>query len=277
MKVCVVGSGNWGSAIFNLLKKNRVEAHLISRLNFDTLKKETFNTLFIALRTEAIQDFITNYIQFIPKKICSLSKGVFTTEAPFLSSYLLERGFNFATLFGPNFADEVECENYTISTISSNNLTFAKDLQAILQNKFFETEISNDIKSAEIYGIFKNIIAIFTGFASGMQMCENTKSAIFTKLIHEMIDFAKKCGGQESSFFLSSGIGDLFLTASSSKSRNFDFGMNFAKESSFKPEKTVEGLRSLASLPAFEKIYNYKFVTYRKLYNLIIKGEKFEI
>ena len=277
MKVCVVGSGAWGTAIFNLLRKNGVDASLVSRLKLENLKSERFDIVFIALRTEAIWDFIMEYEGYLPKKICSLSKGVFTVERPFFSSYITEKGFAFATLFGPNFSDEVEIEKKTLSTASSNDLNFAETLRDLLQNQFFEVEVSKDVKSAEIYGIFKNIIAIFTGFASGVGMCENTKSAIFTKLIYEMIDFAKKCGGQEGSFFLSSGIGDLFLTASSSKSRNFDFGFNLAKDPSFISEKTVEGLRSLSSLPALERIYQYEFVEYKKLYNLIIKGERLEI
>jgi glycerol-3-phosphate dehydrogenase (NAD(P)+) len=276
MKICIVGSGTWGTAIFNLLRKNDVEATLTSRLNLESLKNESFDIVFIALRTEVIQDFITKYEHFLPNKICSLSKGVFSVDKPFFSSHMLEKGFIFATLFGPNFSDEVEVEKKTLSTASSSDLNFAKTLRNLLQNKFFEVEVSTDVKSAEIYGIFKNIIAIFTGFANGVGMCENTKSAIFTKLIYEMIDFAKKCGGQESSFFLSSGIGDLFLTASSSKSRNFEFGMKFAKNSSLITEKTVEGLRSLSSLPALEKIYQYEFVEYKKLYNIVINGEKFE-
>ncbi len=271
MKVCVVGSGNWGVAIFNLLKKNGIDAKILSRLNLALLEKENFDIIFIALRTEAIFDFIETFERFLPKKICSLSKGVFTIEMPFFSSYLKGKNYKFATLFGPNFADEVESEKFTISTICSESFEFATELKGILQNRFFEVEISQDVKSAEIYGIFKNIIAIFTGFASGKEMCANTKSAIFTKLIREMVDFAEICGGKKESFFLASGIGDIFLTASSPKSRNFDFGFKFAKNENFTSQNTVEGLRSISALPVFEKLYSYKFVEYKKLYDLIFK------
>ena len=274
MKVCIIGSGSWGTAIFNLIKNNRYDVTLLSRNNLDILKEIKFDIAFIALRTEAIEGCLEKYGEYLPKKVCSLSKGIFNAKEPFLSNKMADLGFEFALLYGPNFADEVERKDFTISTIASKNLNFANEIKQLTEANFFEVEINDDVESIEIYGIFKNIIAIFMGFAEQSKMPQNTKSAIFTKLIQEMIALSKMFKKDNHTFFTSSGIGDLFLTISSAKSRNFNFGVSFANNANFIPDKTVEGLRSLSSILHIEKKYSFEFNYYRKLYDIFILKNK---
>jgi glycerol-3-phosphate dehydrogenase (NAD(P)+) len=268
-KVCVIGSGKWGRAFCGLIKN----ATLISRSELDILKTKQFDIAFIALRTEAIESFLDTYQDYLPKKICSLSKGVFTLNTPFLSNKIEEMGIKFAILYGPNFADEVEGRRLSVSTVASNNVEFANEVKNLISTDFFKVETTNDIKAIEVYGIFKNIIAIFMGFAEQCKMPQNTKSAIFTKLIQEMMDFVISFGGTKDTFFTSAGIGDLFLTASSSKSRNFNFGMQFATNKKFIPENTVEGLRSLNAIYNF----GFEFTYYKKLYEIFIEKKEINL
>ena len=192
MKVCIVGSGSWGNAIANILKYNKIDTTLLSRNTLDTLKTNTFDILFIALRTEAIEDFLENYGTFLPKKICSISKGIFNQEIPFLSEKMTKEDFIFAILSGPNFADEVESKKQTITTIASKNSQFALQLKEILETEYFFIELTSSVKSVESFGIFKNIIAIYAGFMEKNKFSANTKSMIFTLLIKEMVDFISK-------------------------------------------------------------------------------------
>lgn len=277
MKVCVIGSGNWGTAIFNLLKMNGISAKLISRNNLEELKKETFDIGFIALRTEAIEEFLQHYIQFLPKSICSISKGIFTEKMPFLSEKMHKEGFDFAILSGPNFAEEVERKEQTITTIASTNKDFSFTLKRILETDFFKIEMTEKVISIEIFAIFKNIIAIFTGFMEKNNFSANTKSMIFTFLVKEMIDFTKQFDSTSETFFLSAGIGDIFLTSTSSQSRNFEYGYNFDFNSKQEAIKTVEGLRSLRSIPYLEEMYGFKFSFYNKLYKIIIEKQNISI
>lgn len=273
MKVCIIGSGKWGTAISNLLKQNAVSVTLISRNDYTILKTEKFDIAFIALRTEGIEAFLKEYIPYLPKSICSISKGIFTEKIPFLSEKMEKEGFNFALLSGPNFADEVERREQTITTIASKDLTLSSSLQKILTTSFFKVETTSSIKAIETFAIFKNIIAIYTGFMEKNNFSANTKSMIFTLLIQEMMDFLKKLEQQAESFFLSAGIGDIFLTATSSKSRNFEYGYNFSFTEDAIQNATVEGVRSLSAIPYLEEIYNFNFNYYKKLHSIFIQKQ----
>jgi len=277
MKIGVIGSGKWGTAVYNLIKKNGFDVCLISRNSLEILKNNVFDLAFIALRTEAIEGCINKYRQHLPKKICSLSKGVLSINEPFFSEKAKSLNLDFSIMFGPNFADELEDENFTISTISSTNLELAHQVNLLTKSSYFEPEITTNTLAVEIFGIFKNIIAIFMGFASKINMPQNTKSAILTKLIQEMIDLCKHLKQEREAFFLSAGIGDLFLTASSGKSRNFNFGFLFGENNNYSPEYTVEGLRSLKSLNYIEQNYNFKFNYYQKLYDVFINKADIKI
>lgn len=265
MKVCVIGSGKWGTAIYNLIKKNGFNATLLSRLEYKTLQHSNFDLLFIALKTEVIEEFIANSKGFLPSNVCSLSKGIYSVKEPFLSN-IIE---NFAVLSGPNFADEVEAGCSTISTVASKNITLIESIKTIIQNKNFKIDTTTKIEAVQCYGIFKNIIAIYMGILEASKCSYNTRSMIFTALISEMQNFILHFDKIRESFFLSCGIGDIFLTATSSKSRNFSFGMDFYLKKNTN-EGTVEGLRSLQAIPIFEEKYGFKFNFYKKLFNQII-------
>ena len=88
MKVGVIGSGKWGTAIYNLIRKNGCEALILSRLEYKKLESLKLDLLFIALKTEGIEGFINNAKGFLPENICSLSKGVYSLEEPFFSKIL---------------------------------------------------------------------------------------------------------------------------------------------------------------------------------------------
>lgn len=274
MKVGIIGSGAWGTAICNLIKRNGFDALLFSRHEARKLQEEKLDILFLGLRTDAIKNFVEDMKEFLPQNICSLSKGIYCEESPFLSDVL--KDFNFAILSGPNFADEVESQFSAISTIASEKNILRSDIKKLLENKNFAIEETSNIKVVECYGIFKNIIAIYMGIMFAKNICNNTRSKIFTILIQEMQNFIKIFDKTQDSFFLSCGIGDIFLTASGSKSRNFSFGLNFGLSAN-QDLGTVEGVRSLHAIPVFEKIYGFKFDLYKKLYNQIVLGKQEEL
>lgn len=268
MKIAVIGTGEWGSAIGKVLMGNKIDVSLVSRNDFEVLHRKAFDIVFIALRTNIIEGFLEQYLSFLPNKICLLSKGIFNNKVPFFSTFFEENNKSYALLSGPNFADELCEKKDTITTIASKNSSFLETLKSLLEVSYFHIETSSFVKSVEIYAIFKNIIAIYAGYMEGKGYSCNTKSKLITLLISEMVSVVKVFNEPIETFFLSAGIGDIFLTCTSNKSRNFQYGFNF-QSAVHNTDIAVEGVRSLSAIPTFEKLYNIKFKLYREFYDLI--------
>lgn len=273
MKIAVIGKGKWGGAIGNLLLENNYSPTFFSRDEFDKLKIMSFDVAFIALKTSAIEGFLQTYAKFLPNYVCLLSKGFLSMGDIFFSDFFEKTGKSYAILSGPNFADEVDNKDSTVTTIATTDAKFFDALKRLLTTSYFEIEFSDDVKCIEIFAIFKNIIAIHVGYMQQQNYPFNTKSKFVTKLIKEMMDFVKIFSTSPESFFLSAGIGDIFLTCTSYKSRNFEYGFNFdilTSNDFLANSETIEGVRSLLIIPQLEKVYNFNFTYYKKLYNFFI-------
>jgi glycerol-3-phosphate dehydrogenase (NAD(P)+) len=133
-----------------------------------------------------------------------------------------------AILSGPNFADEVAANHYSISTIACNDFAIAKNLAQTLSTENFSLLPSDDIITTQIGGALKNVIAIACGIAEGLQLSANTKAAIFTKGMNDIMKFALAKNGDIKSILSPAVIGDMVLTCYSDKSRNMSFGKNLA-------------------------------------------------
>ena len=82
---------------------------------------------------------------------------------------------------------------------------------------------------AEVAGAYKNVIAIASGICDGLNLGKNASASLISRGLVEMQRFGKVYGAKDESFLGLSGAGDLFLTASSTMSRNFRVGQGIAK------------------------------------------------
>ena len=131
----------------------------------------------------------------------------------------------YAILSGPNFAGEVADGLPSTTTIASKNKKAGQQICEILQNSEFLPVISNDVISTQIFGAIKNIFAIGCGMIDGLQLGENLRAALIVKGVMEAKLIIEKLGGKAVENFISpAGLGDLFLTCSSKKSRNNSLG-----------------------------------------------------
>ena len=130
-----------------------------------------------------------------------------------------------AVLSGPTFAKEVGAGLPTAMTVASPDEHFAKELAQSLSGPSFRAYTQTDIMGVEVGGAVKNVIAIGSGIADGMGYGANTRVALITRGLAEMMRLGVALGAQRDTFMGLAGLGDLVLTCTDDQSRNRRFGM----------------------------------------------------
>src|SRR5271167_3573095 len=145
-----------------------------------------------------------------------------------------------AVLSGPTFAREVGAGLPTAMTVASRDEHFARELAASLSGPNFRAYTQTDIMGVEVGGAVKNVIAIGSGIADGMGYGANTRVALITRGLAEMMRLGVKLGAQRETFMGLAGLGDLVLTCTDDQSRNRRFGLMLARGQS--AEAALQGI-----------------------------------
>jgi glycerol-3-phosphate dehydrogenase (NAD(P)+) len=183
-----------------------------------------------------------------------------------------------AVLSGPTFAREVGAGLPTAMTIASPDATFAAALARELSSSNFRAYTSTDIVGVEVGGAVKNVLAVGAGLSDGLGFGANTRIALITRGLVEMMRLGVALGAQRETFMGLAGLGDLVLTCTDDQSRNRRFGLLLAAGKSVEEAlseigQVVEGyvaakavravaLREKVEMPLCEGIYG---VLYQKL------------
>ncbi len=134
-----------------------------------------------------------------------------------------------AFLSGPSFAREVASGVPTAVTIASKNADAARFCQEVVSNERFRAYTTDDIVGSELASALKNVIAVAAGISDGMGFGHNTRAAIITRGVAEILRLGKKMGAQEMTFLGLSGMGDLVLTCTGDLSRNRTVGIQLGQ------------------------------------------------
>jgi glycerol-3-phosphate dehydrogenase (NAD(P)+) len=183
-----------------------------------------------------------------------------------------------AVLSGPSHAEEVGRKMPTTVVSASKNLDLAKEIQQVFSNKVFRVYTSHDIIGVELAGSVKNVIALAAGVCDGLGFGDNTKGALLTRGMVEMIRLGKKMGADEHTFNGLAGFGDLITTCCSKHSRNRRFGELLAKGLSLEEalsEMTMvaEGVTTAKSLYALSQEMGIEMPITNEIYNALYKGK----
>jgi len=234
MQVSVIGAGAWGSAIYEIIEakkliSSRRERKIEGFVSIDEALKSEY--LIYVLAAQATRDFLKKWgSKLKDKKILIASKGIDIENLKFLdelfSEYVDIKNLSF--LSGPSFAKEVKEKKPTALVIASKSLTLAKEFGSIFP-KFIKLYYDEDIKGVEIAGAYKNIIAIAAGICDGLNFGNNARAALISRGLVEMARFGESFKAKKDTFLGVAGSGDLFLTATSTMSRNYRVGINLAK------------------------------------------------
>jgi len=130
-----------------------------------------------------------------------------------------------AVLSGPTFAKEVGAGLPTAMTIASRDAAFGTELAHTISGPNFRAYTQTDIVGVEVGGAVKNVIAIGSGIADGLGFGANTRVALITRGLAEMMRLGVGLGGQRETFMGLAGLGDLVLTCTDDQSRNRRFGI----------------------------------------------------
>jgi glycerol-3-phosphate dehydrogenase (NAD(P)+) len=186
--------------------------------------------------------------------ILSASKGI--EEASFLrmSQVVASVTSNpFAVLSGPSFAQEVAAGIPTAVVVASNILPIAQTIQRDFTSPTLRVYTNEDVPGVELGGALKNVIALASGVATGLNLGYNSSAALITRGIAEVTRLAVACGGRRQTLAGLSGIGDLVLTCTGSLSRNRSVGIELGRGRQLNDiiaslnGKVAEGVRSTAA------------------------------
>ena len=130
-----------------------------------------------------------------------------------------------AVVTGPSFAKEVAAGLPTALTVHSDTPEFAQQVADVLHGPAFRAYTGDDMLGAELGGAMKNVLAVATGVADGMQLGLNARAGLITRGLNEMLRLNAAIGGKAETLMGLAGLGDLVLTCTGDLSRNRRLGL----------------------------------------------------
>ncbi len=162
-----------------------------------------------------------------------------------------------ALLSGPSFATDIAAGLPTALTLAAPDDAIAAALQTRLSTPTLRLYRSTDLTGVELGGALKNVVAIACGIAIGAGLGESARAALMTRGYAEMSRFATARGARSETLAGLSGFGDLALTCTSEKSRNFSYGLALGAQGWAEPTATTEGIataRAVAAIAEAERL-----------------------
>ncbi|MEQ9364683.1 MAG: NAD(P)H-dependent glycerol-3-phosphate dehydrogenase [Leptospirales bacterium] len=150
----------------------------------------------------------------------------------------------FAILSGPNISREIAAGKPATTVIASANEAVSREAQGHFSTPYFRVYTNTDVTGTELGGTLKNIIAIAAGIVDGLELGDNTRSALMVRALVEIIRFGTHFGARAETFYGLAGMGDLITTCSSVLSRNHYVGEHLARGQS--PEEILSGMTAVA-------------------------------
>jgi glycerol-3-phosphate dehydrogenase (NAD(P)+) len=130
-----------------------------------------------------------------------------------------------AVITGPSFAREVVAGLPTAVTVHSDDAEFAQRVADLLHGPTFRAYTGTDMIGAELGGAMKNVLAVATGVADGMQLGLNARAGLITRGLNEMLRLGVAIGAKPETLMGLAGLGDLVLTCTGDLSRNRRLGL----------------------------------------------------
>jgi glycerol-3-phosphate dehydrogenase (NAD(P)+) len=211
--------------------------------------------------------------------IVNVAKGIEQGTLKTISGIAAEicPGIPYAVISGPSHAEEVGRKIPTTVAVASKQPEKAAFVQDVFMNEYFRVYTNQDVIGLELGGSLKNIIALGAGITDGMGFGDNTKAALMTRGIAEMVRLGVKMGASAETFSGLSGIGDLIVTCTSMHSRNRRCGIMIGEgiapsEASERVGMVVEGMFTAVAAYDLSKKLKVEMPITESIYQ-VINGE----
>jgi glycerol-3-phosphate dehydrogenase (NAD(P)+) len=305
--VAVIGAGSWGTALAIQLAREgattylwgrngtQLEAMQATRRNARYLPDAAFPTalvidpslagvlraardVLIAVPSPAFRDTLTGLAPLLREdaRVAWATKGfeVASGLLPHAVAAAVLGTRPGAVLSGPTFAREVGAGLPTAMTVASRDCGFGEDLARRLSGPSFRVYTQDDIVGVEVGGAVKNVIAIACGMADGLDFGANTRVALITRGLAEMMRLGLKLGAVRETFMGLAALGDLVLTCTDGQSRNRRFGMALgagrdARRAAAEIGQMVEGVPAASAVKAVADREGVDMPICREVYRIL--------
>lgn len=242
--VCaVLGAGAWGTALAQVLRASDRRVFVWNRRSDDTTLKDA-RIVIAAVPAQQTRAVLVRLRPVLyPEAVIVLAAKGLETSTYLRQSQIVEGvlpGARLAVLSGPGFADDLLAGLPTALTLATADRE-AEALQRYFAVRTLRPYLSSDIAGTELGGALKNVIAIGCGLAIGAGLGESARAAVLTRGFAEITRVAVALGADAGTLSGLSGLGDLVLTGTSEKSRNYRYGLQMGASGSLAPAGTVEG------------------------------------
>ena len=315
MKIGLFGCGAYGMALSSILIENNCEVTMWTKFeeekkhmeeergneklipNFKISENIQVTTnieecisnkdlLIIAIPAAFVDDLCKEMKPYInDNHIVIATKGIEQDTGLFINQ-ILEKHLNtknIAVISGPSFAiDLVSKMPAGLSLASKSQTTIIKTKQA-LQNKYIKLRETDDIIGVEVCGSIKNVIALSAGMLEGLNANESTKAMLIAEAMNDMEQILDAFECDKRTVLSFAGIGDLLLTCTSTKSRNFSFGKILGEKvpreevDKYLKNTTVEGFYTLESIYKLLKDKKVSIPIIDLIYEIAVNGENPEL
>lgn len=292
--ILVVGAGSWGTALALVLARNGILTYLYdsNSQHIENLKRDSCNSfhlpdypfpdelqpvtsfsplpegvedVLIVVPCDALREVLDQFKTFASGKLklCLACKGLEPNSLLLNNQVVAEILGNIpvAILSGPSFAREVADGLPTAVTIASIDHDIAVHFAEKFHNDVFRVYTHDDVIGVQIGGAIKNVMAIAAGIADGLGFGANTRSALITRGLAEIMRLGTAMGGRSETFMGLAGLGDLVLTCTDDQSRNRRFGLALARgvtpeQARKEINQAIEGIRTAGVVKELAREYN---------------------
>lgn len=273
-RVCVIGSGAWGTALACIAARAGCDTTLIcrngdqadelntkrtnSRYLGDIVLTDPFHAstdqtrisdaeiILLAIPVQTLGSALKTLARHIPETaiLINSAKGLERATGRRLSEVIsaIFPGNPIGVLSGPSFAKDVSRGLPTAVTLAMQDIDNAIKVAGILSSPSFRCYASHDILGVEIGGALKNVLALATGILQGSGLGDSAKAALITRGFVELLRISRAMGALDESLMGLSGFGDLQLTCSSLQSRNYSYGIAVGQGADLSDRPLAEGV-----------------------------------
>lgn len=313
MDIGVIGAGSWGTSLAILLANKGYRVHLwvrreellqkmveagenVEYLPGISLPGEIRLTsdlrqvvrgkrvLVLSVPSHALGEMIKQIQDDLEDEaiVVNTAKGLTEDTYQRLSQVILENlptldPDRLAVLSGPNHAEEVSRFFPAATVVASTHQETAEMIQDLFMTRYFRVYTNPDVVGVELGGALKNIIAIGAGVCEGLNFGDNTKAALLTRGLVEITRLGLSLGAKSRTFSGLTGVGDLFVTCSSTHSRNRLVGLRLGQgetlaEITASMKMVAEGIKTTRAAAALSRVHQVEMPITREMYGILFEN-----